>query len=79
MSALRAEIVKRGAKPVIPNKSNRVILHTFSKPAYKGRNGIERCFCGLKNFRRVATCYDKLARNFLATVHLAAIVVYWIN
>jgi hypothetical protein len=36
----------------------------------------ERCFCRLKVFRRIATCYDKLARNFLAAVHLAAIVVY---
>jgi len=75
----RAEIVNRCAKPVIPNKSNRVPLHAFSKRAYKGRNVIERCFCRLKDFRRVATRYDKLARNFLAAVHLAAIVAYWIN
>jgi transposase len=54
----RAEIVNRGAKPVIPNKSNRVTLHSFSKRAYKGRNVIERCFCRLKDFRRVATRYD---------------------
>ena len=53
--------------------------HSFSKRAYKGRNVIERCFCRLKDFRRVATRYDKLARNFLAAVHLAAIVAYWIN
>jgi hypothetical protein len=38
-----------------------------------------RCFCRLKDFRRVATRYDKLARNFMAAVHLAAIVAYWIN
>ena len=47
--------------------------------ARKGRNVIERCFCRLKDFRRVATRYDKLARNFLAAVHLAAVVAYWIN
>lgn len=76
---LRAEIVERGATPVIPNKSNRVVIHPFSKPAYKGRNVIERCFCRLKDFRRIATRYDKLARNFLAAVHIAAIVAYWIN
>jgi len=62
----RAEIVNRGAKPVIPNKSNRVTLHSFSKRAYKGRNVIERCFCRLKDFRRVATRYDKLARERIA-------------
>ncbi len=76
---LRAEIVERGATPVIPNKSNRVVIHPFSKRAYKGRNVIERCFCRLKDFRRIATRYDKLARNFLASVHLAATVAYWIN
>jgi transposase len=53
--ALRADIVNRGAKPVIPNKSNRIALHRFNKRAYAGRNVIERCFCRLKDFRRVAT------------------------
>jgi transposase len=77
--AFRAEIVERGANPVIPNKSNRVKLHRFNKRAYKGRNVIERMFCRLKDFRRIATRYDKLARNFLAGVHIAALVAYWLN
>ena len=76
---LRAQIVKRGAKPVIPNKSNRIRIHRFDKKAYRGRNVIERCFCRLKDFRRVATRYDKLARNFLSAVHVAAVVAYWLN
>jgi transposase len=66
-------------KPVIPNKSNRIALHRFNKCAYKGRNVIERCFCRLKVFRRIATRYDKLARNFLAAIQLSAVVAYWIN
>jgi len=72
--ALRARITDLGAKVVIPNKSNRVVRHRFDKRAYKGRNVIERSFCRLKDFRRIATRYDKLARNFLASVHIAAIV-----
>ncbi|WP_148312102.1 IS5 family transposase [Bradyrhizobium japonicum] len=76
---LRGAIIRRGAKPVIPNKSNRVVIHRFNKRAYKGRNVIERCFCRLKDFRRIATRYDKLARNLLAAVHLAALVAYWLN
>jgi transposase len=75
----RAEIFNLGAKPVIPNKSNRVMIHRFDKRAYKGRNVIERTFCRLKDFRRIATRYDKLARNFLAAVHIAALVAYWLN
>jgi transposase len=75
----RALVFEAGAKAVIPNKSNRVRLHSFNKKLYKGRNVIERCFCRLKDFRRIATRYDKLARNYLAAVHLAAIVAYWLN
>lgn len=75
----RAEIFNLGAKPVIPNKSNRVMTHRFDKRAYKGRNVIERTFCRIKDFRRIATRYDKLARNFLAAVHIAALVAYWLN
>ena len=75
----RANIINRGARPVIPNKSNRIALPRFNKRAYKGRNVIERCFCRLKDFRRVATRYDKLARNFLAAIQIAALVAYWIN
>jgi len=77
--ALRAEIKQRRARPIIPNKSNRVRRHRFDKRAYKGRNVIERCFCRLKDFRRIATRYDKLARNFLSAVHLAALIAFWLN
>lgn len=76
---LRAQIAERGTKPVIPNKSNRINVHRFNKRAYRGRNVIERCFCRLKDFRRVATRYDKLAENFLSTVYLTAVVAYWLN
>jgi len=45
---------------------------------YRNRNAVERMFSRLKDFRRIATRYDRLARNFLASVHLAAIVAYWL-
>jgi transposase len=51
----RADIVNRGARPVIPNKSNRVALHRFNKRAYKGRNVIERCFCSILHSLRLAS------------------------
>jgi transposase len=65
------DIINRGARPVIPNRSNRTALHRFNKRAYRGRNVIERCFCRLKDLRRVATRYDKLSRNFLAAIRIA--------
>jgi len=75
----RADVISRGARPVIPNKSNRMALHRFNKRAYRGRNVIERCFCRLKDFRRIATRYDKLARNYLSGAYLAAVLACWAN
>jgi transposase len=63
---------------VIPGRSNRKKCIRYDKKAYKGRNVIERCSCLLKDFRRIATPYDKLARNFFSSVCLVAAVVYWI-
>ena len=45
---------------------------------YRARSAIERMFCRLKDFRRIATRYDKLARNFLSAVSLAAAVAFWL-
>ena len=63
--------------PNIPPKANRV-WKSFSPVLYRARNAIERMFCRLKDFRRVATRYDRLAANFLAAVCLAATVSYWL-
>jgi len=64
---------------VIPNKINRVNRFPFDARAYKLRNAVERTFCRLKDFRAIATRYDKLARNFLAGVCLAAALSFWIK
>jgi transposase len=50
----------------------------FSPVLYRDRNAIERMFCRLKDFRRVATRYDRNAVNFLAAVCIAATVSYWL-
>jgi transposase len=68
----------RGTKPVIPNRSNRKLPFRFSKRFYRERHRIENAFSRLKDFRRIATRYDKLARNYLASVCLAAALVWWI-
>ena len=69
---IRELIQEQGATPNIPPKSNRRWKPCFSKRLYRERNLIERFFSKLKHFRRVATRYDKTARNFLAAVLLAA-------
>ena len=75
---LREELDEHCTKPVIPNRSNRKEPFTFSKRLYKLRWRIEAAFNRLKEFRRIATRYDKLARNYLASVCLVAAVVWWI-
>jgi transposase len=77
-NSFRGALKELGIKPVIPPKSNRKKRIRYDKEAYKKRNVIERCFCRLKDFRRIATRYDKLARNFLSAVCLVAVVAYWI-
>jgi len=74
----RAALQARCIEPVIPNKVNRKSPYPFDKDRHKGRNTIERMFGRLKDFRRVATRYDKLARNFMAGLCLAALLCYWI-
>ncbi len=74
----RDHLRARRIQPVIPNKSNRKRPHRFDKARYKGRNVIERMFGRLKDFRRIATRYDKNANNFLAALCLAALICYWI-
>jgi transposase len=60
---LREELDERGTKPVIPNRCNRKQPFSFSKRLYKLRWRIESAFNRLKDFRRIATCHDRLARN----------------
>ena len=75
---LRLWLQHRNTKPVIPNRSNRKQPFRFSKRLYRERHRIENAFSRLKDFRRIATRYDRLARNFLASVCLAAALIWWI-
>jgi transposase len=75
---VRDLIESQGAVPNIPPKLNRLWKSCFSKVLYKGRNAIERMFCRLKDCRRLATRYDRLAANFLSSIHLAAAIMWWL-
>jgi transposase len=77
-NAIRQQVEADGTMPNIPPKLNRRWKGTFSRVVYRARNAIERMFCRLKDFRRVATRYDRLAANFLAAVHIAAIACFWL-
>jgi transposase len=65
----------RGAEAVIPARSNAKVPRMIDADRYKDRNLAERFWARLKVFRRVATRYEKTARNFLGMVHVASIMV----
>ena len=67
-----------GKTTVIPSKANRKQPREFDHHMYAARHLIENFFAKLKQFRAIATRYDKTARNFIAAVHLAASVI-WLN
>ena len=75
---LREWLGDRGTKAVIPNKSNRKQPFSFNKKSYKKRHHVENAICRIKDFRRIATRYDKLARNCLASLCLVAAIVWWV-
>lgn len=69
-------IAQTGTRIVIPPQRNRKIQRPYDTELYKQRNIIERFFNKLKQFRRVATRYDKLLANFMGFVKLAAIAIW---
>jgi len=67
-----------GKTAVIPSKANRQVARNYDRDLYKARHLIENFFAKLKQFRAIATRYDKTKRNFPGAIHLAAAVV-WLN
>jgi transposase len=72
----RQAIDEKGALAVIPDNPSRAQKHSLDKHLYAQRHLVECCFSKLKQFRRVATRFEKTARNYRAVVTLAAIVLW---
>ena len=73
---VRRYLRRHGIGSTIPTKRNERPQRTFDRELYRERNQVERCINRLKQFRRVATRYEKLAVNFLAMVTIAAILIW---
>ena len=73
-----APLAEAGKTAVIPPRKTRKTARAFDKDLYKARHLIENFFAKLKQFRAIATRYDKTARCFLAGIHLAATLI-WLN
>jgi len=76
---LRHRLAAQRAEAVIPSTTSRAKPIPYDRRVYRARNRIERMWCRIKDWRRVATRYDKLARNFLSGAHLAALFACWLN
>jgi transposase len=76
--SLRRMLRRAGAVPVIPGRANRKRNIAYDTARYKDRHLVENAFCRIKDYRRVATRYDKLADNFLSGVAIAIIVAFWL-
>jgi transposase len=73
---MRQKLEEKGCIAVIPSKKNRIIPIDYDKHTYKSRHLIENFFAKLKQYRAIATRYDKTSQNFLGAVYMASIVVW---
>ena len=76
---LRDWLAERGCEAVIPPNPTRKHPHAYDRVAYRARNVVERMFCRLKDFRRVATRYDKRVDTYLSAVLIAATLTWCLN
>lgn len=76
--ALREWLARRGTLAVIPPMRHRRVQFPYDRRVYNRRNVIERMFCRLKDWRRIATRYDRCPKVFLSAVALAATVLFWL-
>jgi transposase len=74
----REALIDKGTKPCIPGRKSRKKTVKYDKRRYTRRNRIERMFGRLKDWRRVATRYDRLPTVFLSAIALAATVIFWL-
>ncbi len=74
--AILEHLADQGVEAIIPPRSHRVVQRSFDHHQYKNRNLVERFFCRIKQFRLIATRYDKLAERFASFIALAASVIW---
>jgi len=76
---LRLWLDERGIEAIIPGRASRDVAYPLNRAAYRRRNIIERMFGRLKNWKRIATRYDRLAVNYLAAIALVALATQWLK
>ena len=75
----RQALIARGIDPCIPPKKNRKVQIPYCKTLYKQRHKVECMFGKLKDWRRVATRYDRCAHTFFSAICIAATIIFYLN
>ena len=75
---LRQALIDKDITPCIPPRSNRKVQHPYDPELYKQRHKIENLFGRIKDWRRIATRYDRCAHTFMSAISIAATVCYWL-
>ena len=75
----RAALVAKGIVPCIPPRKTRKVQHAHDRTLYRQRHRIENMFAKLKDWRRIATRYDRSAHTFMSAIVIAATVLFWLN
>jgi transposase len=75
----RDALVAKRITPCIPPRKNRKVQHAYDATLYRQRHRIENMFAKLKDWRRIATRYDRSAHTFMAAIVIAATMIFWIN
>jgi transposase len=75
---LREWLVERSSEPVIPPRKNRKNQYDYDCAIYKQRNVVARLFCRFKDWRRMASRFDRNIKNFMRAISLAAAIIYWL-
>ena len=74
----REALENKGIKPCIPSRKGRKVPLEYDAARYRDRHKIENSFARLKDWRRVATRYDRCPKVFLSACALAAVVMFWL-
>lgn len=75
----RKKLLEKGIAPCIPSRRNRRELVPYNKELYKQRHKIEIIFGRLKDWRRISMRYDRCAHTFMPAIHLAAVLIFYLN
>jgi transposase len=74
----REALQKKGIEPCIPSSRSRKVPYPYDKTLYRQRHKVENLFAKLKDWRRIATRYDRCAHTFFSAICIAATVVFWL-